>query len=144
MNLTLFSNSTAKIQGSNMGLCQFATTLFSMLSLMCMMNSYPRRKPVNVPMLALLFIMVGIMVFCDVHYLGCITKAITRAESPIDVTTATYIPAAASVLKMHIVCLCVSAVLAATLPIYSKLIKKINTTVKIEENAGMHEIELSE
>lgn len=144
MNLTLVSNSTAKIQGPGMGLCQFATTLFSMLSLMCLLNSFPRRKKPNVLMLTVLFVMFGLMIYCDIHYLGCITRAITREVSPIDVTTATYIPAAANMLKSHIVCLCVTAVLTATLPMYSKLIKKINTSVNVEENAGMHDIELSE
>ena len=33
LNLTQISNTTAKIQGSGMGLCGFVTMLFSMLSL---------------------------------------------------------------------------------------------------------------
>ena len=144
MNLTLVSNSTAKIQGTGMGLCQFGTTLFSMLSLVCLMNAFPRRKKPNVLMLVVLYAMLAVMIFCDVHYIGCITTAITRAESPIDVTTATYIPAAAAMLKWHIGCLVLSGLSVATLPIYSKLLRKINTSVAVEENANMGTIELSE
>ena len=144
MNMTLMSNSTAKIQGAGMGLAQFCIMLFSLLSLMCMMNAYPRRKKANIPMLVLLFVMLGIMIFCDVHYIGKITDAITREVSPIDVTTAPYIPAAANMLKGHIVCLIISGILAGTLPVYSKLLRKIKTSVEVEENAGMHAIELSE
>lgn len=144
MNLTLVSNSTAKIQGAGMGLSQFCVTLFSILSLVCMLNAFPRRQKPNVLMLVVLYAMLGIMIYCDWHYLGCITQAITREVSPIDVTTATYIPAAASMLKAHIVCLIVSGVLVATLPIYTKLLRKIKTSVVVEENVGMGAIELSE
>lgn len=144
LNLTLVSNSTAKIQGQGMGLCQFATTLFSLLSLVCMLNAFPRRQKPNVLMLTVLFVMLAIMIFCDAHYIGRITAAITRAESPIDVTTAPYIPAAKAMLQGHIVCLVVSGLLVALLPVYSKFIKKINTSVLVEENVGMGTIELSE
>lgn len=144
LNLTLVSNSTAKIQGQGMGLCQFATTLFSILVLVCMLNAFPRRQKPNVMMLVLLFGMLGIMIFCDFHYLGRITAAITREVSPIDVTAAPYIPSAASMLRVHIGCLIASGVLVATLPVYSKLLKKVNTSVVVEENANMGTIELSE
>lgn len=144
MNLTLVSNSTAKIQGSGMGLSQFATTLFSMLSMVCMLNSYPRRKPTNYPMLIILVVMLGIIVYSDLHYMGRITAAINRTESPIDVVASPYIPAAYNMLCVHIVCVAISAVLAVTLPVYRKWIKKINTSVTVEENTGMHDIELND
>lgn len=144
LNLSNVSNSTAKIQGPNMGLCGFATFLFSLLSMMCLMNSFPRRKKANIPMLVLLFIMIGIMIFCDVHYINCIVAAITREVSPIDVNSAPYLLQAKGMLQSHIVCLIISAILTATLPLYSKLIKKINTSVMVEENAGMHDIELTD
>lgn len=144
LNLTLISNTTAKIQGSGMGLSAFATHLFSLLSMMCMMNSYPRRKPTNYPMLIILVVMLGIIIFCDVHYMGRIDAAINRLESPIDVVANPYILGAKNMLRSHIVCVIISGILAVTLPVYSKWIKKINTSVTVEENAGMHDIELSE
>ena len=39
LNLTHISDTTAKIQGPGMGLCGFATMLFSMLSLVCFLTS---------------------------------------------------------------------------------------------------------
>ena len=44
LNLTEISNTTAKIQGQNMGLAAFVTMLFMMLSFVCMLNAFPRRK----------------------------------------------------------------------------------------------------
>lgn len=144
LNLTLMSNTTAKVQGTGMGLAQFATMLFSLLSLVCLLNSFPRRKKANVPMVVLMFLMLGIIVYCDLHYLGRINAAITREVSPIDVVTSPYVPAAANMLRAHIACICASGLLVALLPVYSKLLRKINTSVAVEENAGMHDIELSE
>ena len=49
LNLTMISNTTAKIQGAGMGLAGFATMLFSMLSLVCFLNAFPHRKKTNIP-----------------------------------------------------------------------------------------------
>ena len=78
LNLTQVSNTTALINGQHMGLTEFATMLFSVLSLVCFMNAFPHRKKVNIPMLALMFLMVGGMIFCDIYYGGRITVAVTR------------------------------------------------------------------
>ena len=50
LNLTAVSDTTAKIQGNGMGLSQFCIMLFSLLSLVCMLNAFPRRKNANIPM----------------------------------------------------------------------------------------------
>ena len=53
-NLTQISNTTALINGPHMGLTEFATMLFSTLSLVCFLNSFPHRKKTNIPMLVLM------------------------------------------------------------------------------------------
>ncbi len=145
LNMTHLSNTTAKIQGVGMGLSQFVVMLLGMLSMVCLMNSFPRRKKPNVPMIALMFAMFGIMIFCDNHYNTAILAAVNRPENPIvlDANTA-YIVSAYNVLQVHIVMLVVTAVLVATLPIYSKWIKRINTSVEVEDNGDMAAIEISE
>ena len=40
LNLTKVSNTTAKIQGTGMGLAGFATMLFSSLSIVCSLNAF--------------------------------------------------------------------------------------------------------
>ncbi len=145
LNMTHLSNTTAKIQGSGMGLSQFAVMLLGMLSMVCLMNSFPRRKKPNYPMLILMFVMFGIMIFCDIHYNNAIMAAVTRPQNPIVIDSNTaYIQSAYNVLQTHMVLLGITAVLVVTLPIYSKWIKKINTSVDVEDNGDMAAIEISE
>ena len=145
LNLTDVSNTTAKIQGQGMGLCGFCTMLFSILSFVCFLNAFPHRKKVNIPMLLLMFVMFGLIIFCDMTYMDRVTMALNRAENPIklDVGTA-YIADAYNMLNSHIIVLIVAVVLIVLLPLYSMLLRKINTSIEIEENASMGELELSE
>lgn len=144
-NLTNVSNTTAKIQGVGMGLCQFCIMLFSLLSMVCMMNAFPTRKKPVMPMVILTFVMFGIIIFCDIHYCNGIMAALTRAESPIvlDQNTA-YIADAYNMLQTLLVLMGITAALVATLPIYSKLIRKINTSVDVEDNGDMGQIEIND
>lgn len=144
-NLTSLSDSTAKIQGIGMGLSQFCIMLFSLLSMVCMLNAYPRRKKPNYAMIAIMFVMFGIIIYCDLHYNNAIIAALTRAESPIVLNeTTAYIAEAYNMLNVHVVLIGVSAALVLLLPIYSKLLRKINTSVNIEDNGEMGEIELND
>lgn len=144
-NLTDVSDTTAKIQGMGMGLSQFCIMLFSLLSLVCMLNSFPRRQKPNIPMIVLMYAMFGIIIFCDIHYGNMIMNALTRAESPIvlDLGTA-YIASAYNMLRTHMVLIIITAVLVALLPVYSKLLKKINTSVQLEYSEDMAAIEIDE
>ena len=144
-NLTLMSNTTAKIQGVGMGLSQFCIMLLSLLSLVCLLNSFPRRQKPNIPMIVLMYVMFAIIAYCDIHYTNAIMAALTRAESPIVINETTlYIAQAYNMLNTHIILVAVSAVLVALLPVYSKLLRKINTSVEIEDNGSMGEIELND
>ena len=145
LNLTNMSDTTAKIQGMGMGLSQFCIMLFSLLSLVCMLNAFPRRQKPNYLMIGLMFAMFGIIIYCDIHYTGAVMAALTRAESPIvlDVNTA-YIANAYNMLQTFTVLIGITAVLVLTLPIYSKWIRKINTSVDVEDNGDMAQIEISE
>lgn len=144
-NLTDVSDTTAKIQGMGMGLSQFSIMLFSLLSLVCMLNAFPRRQKPNIPMIVLMYAMFGIIIFSDFHYTNMIMNALTRAESPIVLDTGTaYIAAAYNMLRTHMVLIVISGVLVALLPVYSKLLKKINTSVQLEYSGDMAAIEIDE
>ncbi len=145
LNLTDMSDTTAKIQGSGMGLSQFCIMLFSLLSLVCLLNAFPRRKKANLPMVILMFVMFAIIVYCDVHYMNAIVAAVNRTESPIQITASTiYIADAYNMLNTHIIMMGITAVLVALLPVYRKLLKKINTSVTVEDNGSMADIEISD
>ena len=144
LNLTHVSNTTAYIQGAGMGLSGFVIMLFSVLALVCFINAFPHRKKVNVPMLVLMFLMLAILIVCDTFYMGQIVKAITRADHPIvvDANTA-YITKAYDMLNVHRFIVLAGAVLTLLVPVLRKALKKINTSLAVEENAQMSEIMLS-
>lgn len=144
-NLTYVSNTTAKIQGVGMGFTGFCTMLFSMLSFVCFLNAFQPRKKANVPMVVLMFIMFGIVIASDLYYSSAITKALTRPDNPITLTTNTaYIASAYNMLSQHVVWLGITIALIVLMPVYSKLLRKINTSVEVEDNGTMAAIELSE
>ncbi len=135
MKLMYISDTTARIQGSGMGLAGFATMLFSMLSY---------RKKVNVPMLVLMFVMFGIIIFADAYYISAIFAAISRADNPIVVTTSTsYIAYAEWYLEIHITILCIAMVLIALLPVYSKMLRRVKTSIEVGDNGSMGAIDIS-
>lgn len=142
LNMTDISDTTARIQGQGMGLCGFATMLLSILSFVCFLNAFPHRKKVNIPMLLLMFVMFAVIIFCDYHYIGRILNAVNRAQNPIQITD--YISKAYSMLNTHMIVIIVSASLIVLLPVYSWLLRKINTSIDVEGNESMGELELSE
>ncbi|MCI7605627.1 MAG: hypothetical protein MSS69_02600 [Spirochaetales bacterium] len=145
LNLTYISNTTAKIQGSGMGLCGFATMLFSILSLVTYSNAFPHRKKVNKPMLILFFVMIAAIFFCDFRYRSLIFEAVFRETNPIVVNTGTaFISKAASVLYTHMILLAVSTVLTALSPVFKKLLGKINTAVDVDGYDQMEALDISE
>ena len=144
LNMTYISNTTARIQGAGMGLAGFATMLFSMLSFMCFLNAFPSRKKVNVPMVVLMFVMFAIILFADNYYVGAIVRAMARENNPIVVDMSTmYIDYAHRYLRIHMVILIIGMVLIALLPVYSKLLRKINTSVDIGDNGQLGAIDIS-
>ncbi len=145
LNLTAISNTTAKIYGAHMGLCSFATMLLSILVYVCLFSAYPKRQKPNWLMIAMILVMYGIIVFADNFYADRIWAAVKREESPIAITEATmYINDAYKLMTTHITATIVSAVLIVTEPFYAKLLKKINTSVEIEDNGELGAIELSD
>lgn len=144
LNLMHVSDTTARIQGPGMGLAGFATMLFSMLSFMCFLNAFPYRKKTNVPMLVLMFVLLGIVIFADGYYISVIWNAVSRADNPIKVTSDTiYIAYAEYYLRIHIGILAVGIVLTALLPVYSKWLRKIKTSIEVEGSGNMEAIDIS-
>ena len=144
LNLMYISDTTARIQGSGMGLAGFATMLFSMLSFVCFLNAFPYRKKPNVPMVVLMFALLAIVIFADVYYINAIWTAISRPDNPIKVTAETsYIAFAEYYLRIHIGILAVGAALTALLPVYSKWLRKIKTSIDVVDNGSMEAIDIS-
>lgn len=145
LNLTAIANTTARINSPNMGQCEFAAMLFSILAFVCFLRAFPKRQKPNKVMLGILYLMLGIMVFADGVYITRINRALNRAENPIVITAdTTYISTARSIVTLHIVFIIICAALVVTLPIYGKLLKKINTSIEVEGNGEMEAIDISD
>ena len=144
LNMMYISDTTARIQGPGMGLSGFAIMLFSMLGFMCFLNAFPYRKKPNMPMVVLMFVMAAIVISADVYYMSVIYAAVSRPDNPIVVTTDTiYIANAYTMSYYHIVILAVAVVLTLLLPVYSKLLKKIKTSIDVGDNGSMEAIDIS-
>lgn len=142
--LTSISNTTARINTANMGQCEFAAMLFSILAFVCFLRSFPKRQKVNKPMLILLFLMLVLLVFTDSVYLLRINEALTRTENTVVIDEKTmFIAEARSTMTAHIILVAICAVLLAALPVYAKLLRKINTSIDVEGNGEMEVIDIS-
>lgn len=145
LNLASISNTTVKINSNNMGQCEFVGMLLSILTMVVFLNCFPKRQKPNFIMIGLYFVMTGALIFVDSVYLSRINTAITDPQSPFDVAGAdSFILKAQSVVTVHIILLIVCVALVALLPLYSKLIKKINTSIDVEGNEDMAAIELTD
>lgn len=141
LNLTSIADTTAKINSANMGQCEFAAMLFSILAFVCFTRAFPRREKPKMAMIVLMFAMMIGMIFGDCVYYSRVVDAITRTENRIEVTD--YITTAQSVVVLHIVFLVITAVLLLALPAYGKALKKINTSIDVEDNGEMEAIDIS-
>ncbi|MBQ9384091.1 MAG: hypothetical protein IJT87_07625 [Ruminiclostridium sp.] len=145
LNLSSIANTTARINGANMGQCEFVAMLFSILAFVVFLRTFPRRKSANKIMLGLLFFMLALLVFVDAVYITRIVSAVTRTENPIVIDEASkFISTAQTIVWLHIVFVGITALLLALLPLYSKAIRKINTSIEVEGNENIDAIDISE
>jgi hypothetical protein len=94
-------------------------------------------------MVAIMFVMFAIIIFCDVRYSNLIITALTRAENPIKLDASTiYIAQAYNVLQTHIGIEIAGIVLTVLMPLYTKLLQKINTSVTVEDYGKLDVIDI--
>ena len=144
-NLTDISDTTAKIQGNNMGLSAFISMLFMILSFVCMLGAFPKRQKPNIPMNILLRVIYAAVIASDFHYLYCINQALYRAESPIKVTTSTiYIYNAYQAVNANMICIAITLALVIFEPTIAFLLKKIKTSIEVEDAGTIESIDISD
>ena len=145
LNLTEISNTTAKIQGLNMGLAAFVTMLFMMLSFVCMLNAFPKRQKPKTPMIILMMVLYGAVIWADIHYMTKISWALYREENPIPLTESTmYIYDAYNTILIHFLLVGVTIVCVLLEPVFAKLFKKINTSIDVEGSGDIQNIDISD
>lgn len=144
LNLTSIANTTALINLPNMGQCEFAAMLFSILAFVCFLRAFPKREKPKMLMIGLMVLMMLGLIFVDFVYYQRIIEAVTSETNRIEITAKTaYIAVAQNVVVVHMVLLAVTILLLATLPVYSKALKKINTSIDVEDNGELEVIDIS-
>lgn len=146
LNLTNIADTTAKVMGKNMGQCEFVSMLLGMLAFVCFIRAFPRREKPKMAMIVLTILMDGAMIFCDILYNIRINQALTRVDpAPIVINEEnTYILTAQSIVSVHIILLIVTIALIVLLPVYSKFIKKINTSIDVAGNDDLGSIDIGD
>lgn len=142
LNLTHVSNTTATLSLSGMGLCEFATMLFSILSMVCLLNAFPKRQKPNYPMIIIFSVLDAIIIFADVLYSTRISQGIASRPNLLPDALAEY-NQTKQMITVHIVLMAATFVLVMLEPTIAKLLKMINTSVALEET-NIGNIELSD
>ncbi len=141
LNLTHISNTTAKLQGQNMGLAAFITMLFLILSFVCMLSAFPKRQKPKLALIIVMVVLYGAVIYADIHYMGCIVNALYRPVDPI--APVEYIFTAYNTVLINIILVAVTILLVLTEPLYAKLIKKIKTSIEVESSGDIEAIDIS-
>lgn len=142
LNLTDISNTTAKLQGANMGLAAFVTMLFMILSFVCMLNAFPKRKKPNLAMIILMVVLYGAIIFADIHYLNTVDTVLLYSSGSLNNEAIVYIYNAYNTITAHMILIGVTILLVLLEPIIAKLLKKINTSIEVEVSGDIGNIDI--
>ncbi|MBQ5554558.1 MAG: hypothetical protein IIT44_02125 [Erysipelotrichaceae bacterium] len=130
-NLTKISNTTAVVNQTYMGLCEFVIMLFSVLAFVCFLNAYPKRQKPIVPMVILLYVLEIIILIADIVYISKINAGLQTIQIN---ASRQFIPQAKSMLTVHIVLVVISIILITLIPVIGKALNKIDTSVTLAGN----------
>lgn len=139
LNLTNIAKATESAGYPNMGQCEFISMLLGILAFVSFLRAFPRREKPKMSMIVLTVLMDAAMIFCDIVYNSRIKEYLSK--NTIDEKTAS-VPLAGNVVTLHIILLIISIALIVLLPVYSKLIKKINTSIDVEGNDSLGAISI--
>lgn len=135
LNLEDFSKTTLALLMDTMGLTLFAISLFSYLSIVTYLSAYPKRQKPSYIKIILSVLMIAGSIALQLYYRHLIIVKTQTGPAIIQITAdKLYILTAMKYSIIHVVLLSVTLLLMLTLPLYSKLIKKINTSIQLEEN----------
>lgn len=152
LNLTNISDTTGYCMKANMGQCEFVCMLVGILSFVTFLRAFPRREKPKIVMIILTVVMQAITVFCEIVYAARINDAL-YGEKPVklhDDVTGNLNEAGVAIFKtqplvtVHIILLIITIGLIVLLPVYSKLIRKIKTSIDVAGNENMGAIDVEE
>lgn len=128
---------------SNTGISVFVVTLLSILVIVAFMNAFPKRKKPNIVFIVMVFVMMAAMIVFDIMFYSTMSSAMAgQTEAWLEARP--YCASSCTLSIVHVVFVCISAVALATLPLYKKLIMKINTRKELETTEMKEAIDLQE
>ena len=139
--LFTFSRSAYEVSGVNvLGLIIFVSTLLSILVLPLFLNAFPKRSKPNIAFIVLVFVFFAALVALDVVYymLSYDFLYVQGGQDEAWIAARPYIGQSFTYAIVHIVFVALSAISLALLPVYTPLIRKINTSKEVEGN-DIHE-----
>lgn len=145
--LFTFSRSVAELSKAEWGgMSIFLTTLFSILSVAVFGSAFPKRKKTNVALLCVLFAFLIIVILSQVLYHEKVGEYIKYGSNfnAEDLAKRPYLEQSLNLSIAVMVLYGIGILLVATLPLYKKLLLKINTRKDLEENKLSEEIDTSE
>ncbi|MCD7729553.1 MAG: hypothetical protein LUI60_06550 [Clostridia bacterium] len=125
----------------------FVCTLFSMLVIVSYMRIFPKHKKPSIAMMVVTYVFLALMIFMDIVIINEITTLRAENFSNPNVVYDSYDASAdntsIAISIVHIVIEAIAAVLLATMPLWKKLLMKINTKKEIESaSSNMGAIDL--
>lgn len=138
LSRAIINNSGESYAGVNwVGHAIFVNTLFSILILLLFLNTFPKRKKPNLVFAALVFVFGMIMILMDVLFYVQLSGAVGD-------TVGSNQASALRLTIVHIIFQAIALVVFALIPLYSKLICKINTKKEITSTEIKESIDLQE
>lgn len=117
------------------GIAVFVNTLLSILVLALFLNAFPKRKKANKVFIGILFGFMALIVLFDVlFYVQESNYIYAQGNYESFIEAYPYLLTSLNLTIVHMVLISVCALLLATLPLYKKLILKINTRKVVESN----------
>jgi glucan phosphoethanolaminetransferase (alkaline phosphatase superfamily) len=147
LNTAFVSDTSLKLYGDNMGLAGFVTMLTSILIFVVYLNAFPKRQKPKVALLVLFFVMLAIIIVADIYYGNTVTKMLSIIDERDPANTFRdsfpYILKSQFLVYLHAGAVAFVGILVAMLPVYSKLLRKIKTSIDVEENSQITDIDIS-
>lgn len=145
LNLTHISNTTAKIQKPNMGLAEFVTMLFMILSFVCMLGAFPKRKKPKWGMVAIMLVLYVSTILADLLYLDAVSYSFALDYwETLTVMDQYHIVISYNTITTHMILTGVTIACVVAEPLIAKLLKKIKTSIEVEGSGNISNIDIAE
>ena len=131
----------------SLGLFQFVNTLASILIILIFLNTFPKRKKMNIVMLVITFAVLVLMIVMDILFIVNIANYANGLGIKNGFQWFLGRPGTAESIRcviVHMVFLGITIILLALLPVFKKLLLKINTSKELASNDIKEEIDTSE